>query len=186
MRAQARRIAELELALADAEARLLSQARVICGAADAAGGDLFGRRPVREIIEDVLGAYPGITWEEIIGVGRERRLVEPRHRCMAAVYEERKDLSLEKAVHKLTQDVARVWRIPARGVLKPGFAADVVIFDLDTIDRGGEERADDLPAPGYRLVRRASGVDKVFVNGSLAYSAAAGYTDQTNGHLIFS
>ncbi|MCK3779697.1 hypothetical protein MZK49_23660 [Ensifer sesbaniae] len=94
VRAQARRIAELELALADAEARLLSQARVICGAADAAGGDLFGRRPVREIIEDVLGAYPGVTWEEIIGVGRERRLVEPRHRCMAAVYEERKDLSL--------------------------------------------------------------------------------------------
>lgn len=99
---------------------------------------------------------------------------------------ERKDLSLETAVHKLTQDVARVWRIPARGVLKPGYAADVVIFDLDTIDRGGEERADDLPAPGYRLVRRASGVEKVFVNGSLAYSAAAGYTDQTNGHLIFS
>ncbi|WVT75271.1 helix-turn-helix domain-containing protein [Sinorhizobium chiapasense] len=94
VRAQARRISELELALADAEARLLSQARVICGAADAAGGDLFGRRPVREIIEDVLSAYPGITWEEIIGVGRERRLVEPRHRCMAAVYEERKDLSL--------------------------------------------------------------------------------------------
>ncbi|WP_429807190.1 helix-turn-helix domain-containing protein [Ensifer sp. B1-9] len=94
VRAQVRRIAELELALADAEARLLSQARVICGAADAAGGDLFSRRPVREIIEDVLGAYPGVTWEEIIGVGRERRLVEPRHRCMAAVYEERKDLSL--------------------------------------------------------------------------------------------
>lgn len=94
VRTQTRRIAELELALADAEARLLSQARVICGAADATGGDLFSRRPVREIIEDVLGAYPGITWEEIIGVGRERRLVEPRHRCMAAVYEERKDLSL--------------------------------------------------------------------------------------------
>lgn len=94
VRRQTRRIAELELALADAEARLLSRARVICGAADAAGGDLFSRRPVREIIEDVLGAYPGISWEEIIGVGRERRLVEPRHRCMAAVYEERKDLSL--------------------------------------------------------------------------------------------
>ncbi len=94
VRTQTRRIAELELALADAEARLLSQARVICGATDAAGGDLFSRRPVREIIDDVLGAYPGISWEEIIGVGRERRLVEPRHRCMAAVYEERKDLSL--------------------------------------------------------------------------------------------
>lgn len=94
VRAQTRRITELELALADAEARILSQARLICGAMDAAAGDLFTRRPVREIIEDVLGDYPGIGWEEIVGVGRERRLVEPRHRCMAAVYEERKDLSL--------------------------------------------------------------------------------------------
>lgn len=94
VRAQTRRIAELELALADAQARILSQARLICGASDAADGDLFNRRPVREIVEDVLKAYPGIGWEEIVGVGRERRLVEPRHRCIAAVYEERKDLSL--------------------------------------------------------------------------------------------
>lgn len=94
VRAQTRRIAELELALADAQARILSQARLICGASDGADGDLFNRRPVREIVEDVLKAYPGIGWEEIVGVGRERRLVEPRHRCIAAVYEERRDLSL--------------------------------------------------------------------------------------------
>lgn len=94
VRAQTRRIAELELALADAQARILSQARLICTATLAADGDLFSRRPVREIVEDVLAGYPGIRWEEIIGVGRERRLVEPRHRCMSAVYQERPDLSL--------------------------------------------------------------------------------------------
>ncbi|WP_104663357.1 helix-turn-helix domain-containing protein [Ensifer adhaerens] len=94
VRAQASRILELELALADAEARVLSQARLICGATAVANGDLFDRRPVRAIIEEVLGAYPGISFEEIIGVGRERRLVEPRHRCMTAVYDERPDLSL--------------------------------------------------------------------------------------------
>jgi hypothetical protein len=94
VRGQTRRIAELELALADAEARILSQARLICASTLAADGDLFSRRPVREIVEEVLAHYPGIRWEEIIGVGRERRLVEPRHRCMSAVYEERTDLSL--------------------------------------------------------------------------------------------
>ncbi|MCY1744083.1 helix-turn-helix domain-containing protein [Ensifer sp. SL37] len=94
VRAQASRIQELELALADAEARILSQARLICGATAAANSDLFNRRPVRAIIEEVLGAYPGISFEDIIGVGRERRLVEPRHRCMTAVYDERPDLSL--------------------------------------------------------------------------------------------
>ncbi|MEI2296729.1 helix-turn-helix domain-containing protein [Ensifer sp. MJa1] len=94
VRAQTRRIAALELALADAEARILSQAKLICAATLAADGDLFSRRPVREIVEEVLGNYPGITWEQVIGVGRERRLVEPRHRCMSAVYGERPDLSL--------------------------------------------------------------------------------------------
>ncbi|WP_179119546.1 helix-turn-helix domain-containing protein [Ensifer adhaerens] len=94
VRAQASRILELELALADAEARILSQARLICGATAEANSDLFERRPVRAIIEEVLGAYPGVRFEEIIGVGRERRLVEPRHRCMTAVYDERPDLSL--------------------------------------------------------------------------------------------
>ncbi|HEV7308778.1 helix-turn-helix domain-containing protein [Ensifer sp.] len=94
VKAQTRRITELELALADAEARILSQARLICAATLAADGDLFNRRSVREIVEEVLALYPGVSWEEVIGVGRERRLVEPRHRCMSAVYQERTDLSL--------------------------------------------------------------------------------------------
>ncbi|MNL63176.1 chromosomal replication initiation protein [compost metagenome] len=94
MKAQRLRVLELELALADAEARILSQAQLLCGANAADEGGLFSRRPVREIAEEVLLAYPGIGWADVIGVRRERRLVEPRHRCMAAVYGEREDLSL--------------------------------------------------------------------------------------------
>jgi N-acyl-D-aspartate/D-glutamate deacylase len=96
---------------------------------------------------------------------------------------ERKALSLEQAVFKLTLDVAKAWRIPQRGALKPGYAADIVIFNPDTIDRGPEVEAEDLPAPGFRYVRRASGIDKVFVNGQLAYSAQNGYTQQTAGKI---
>lgn len=92
-------------------------------------------------------------------------------------------LSLEQAVHKLTLDVAKAWRLRGRGALKPGYAADIVIFDPDTIDRGPEVEVEDLPAPGYRYVRRATGVDKVFVNGQLAYSAEHGYTRQTAGSI---
>ncbi|WP_312362562.1 helix-turn-helix domain-containing protein [Ensifer sp.] len=94
VKAQRLRVLELELALADTQARLLSQAQLLCGTAAGGKGGFFGRRPVREIVEEVLAAYPGVGWADIIGVRRERRLVEPRHACMAAVYEEREDLSL--------------------------------------------------------------------------------------------
>jgi N-acyl-D-aspartate/D-glutamate deacylase len=96
---------------------------------------------------------------------------------------EGKALSLEQAVFKITLDVAKAWRIPQRGALKPGYAADIVIFNPDTIDRGPEVEAEDLPAPGFRYVRRATGIDKVFVNGELAYSAQNGYTQQTAGKI---
>lgn len=94
VKAQRLRVLQLELALADAEARILSQAQLLCGAGADGESGLFSRRPVREIVDEVLLAYPGIGWADVIGVRRERRLVEPRHRCMAAVYDEREDLSL--------------------------------------------------------------------------------------------
>jgi N-acyl-D-aspartate/D-glutamate deacylase len=96
-----------------------------------------------------------------------------------------KALSLEQAVHKVTLDIARAWRLRGRGALKPGYAADIVLFDPETIDRGPEVAVEDLPAPGYRYIRRASGIDKVFVNGALAYSAAQGYTQQQAGQVVF-
>jgi N-acyl-D-aspartate/D-glutamate deacylase len=92
-------------------------------------------------------------------------------------------LSLELAVHKVTQDVATTWRISGRGALKEGYAADIVIFDLATVDRGPEIEVEDLPAPGYRYIRRAKGIDKVFINGQLAYSQQEGYTSQTAGEI---
>jgi N-acyl-D-aspartate/D-glutamate deacylase len=98
---------------------------------------------------------------------------------------ERNDLSLELAVHKVTQDVARAWRLKNRGVLKPGYFADVVVFDPATIARGPEIAVEDLPAPGYRYIREALGVEKVFVNGNLTYSAADGYTDSHTGKIVF-
>jgi len=98
---------------------------------------------------------------------------------------EQQSLSIEQAVHKVTLDVARAWRLSGRGALKPGYSADIVVFDPDTIARGPEEAVEDLPAPGWRFVRRASGVDKVFVNGNLAYTADNGYTQQAGGKIVF-
>ncbi|OJU18964.1 MAG: amidohydrolase [Sphingomonas sp. 66-10] len=90
-------------------------------------------------------------------------------------------MPLETAVRKLTHDVAQLWGLRQRGLLRPGYAADVVVFDAETIDRGPEIPVEDLPADGFRYIRRASGVDRVFVNGALAYSQDAGYASARAG-----
>jgi N-acyl-D-aspartate/D-glutamate deacylase len=84
-------------------------------------------------------------------------------------------MPLETAVRKLTHDVARLWGLDRRGLLRPGYAADIVLFDPERIDRGPEIPVEDLPADGFRYIRRASGIDRVFVNGALAYSRDGGY-----------
>jgi N-acyl-D-aspartate/D-glutamate deacylase len=92
-------------------------------------------------------------------------------------------LSLEHAVRKITLDPARIWNLPGRGVLRPGGAADVVIFDPETIGRGDEVPVRDMPGGGMRYVRSARGVDTVLVNGEIVYTRAGGYPDARPGVL---
>lgn len=92
-------------------------------------------------------------------------------------------MPLETAVRKLTHDVAQVWGLRDRGLLRPGYAADMVVFDPQTIDRGPEIAVEDLPAPGFRYIRRASGIDRVFVNGVQAYSRDDGYAPARAGQI---
>jgi len=89
-------------------------------------------------------------------------------------------LSLEQAVAKITGETADIWGLKDRGRLKPGLAADIVVFDPDTIDREAELPAFDMPGDGMRYVRAARGVDTVLVNGEVAYAGGA-YTDARSG-----
>jgi chromosomal replication initiation ATPase DnaA len=89
-----KRLEKLELDLADARARILSQAELMKNLDDSEAGEMMDkRRPVHEIVAEVLQHYPGITWEDVKGIRRTRDLIAPRHACMRAVYNERKDLS---------------------------------------------------------------------------------------------
>jgi N-acyl-D-aspartate/D-glutamate deacylase len=90
-------------------------------------------------------------------------------------------LTLEQAVRKITGDTAEIWGLPNRGQLRPGMAADVVIFDPETIARGEEQPVRDMPESGMRYVRSASGIDTVIVNGQLAWSHDGGYTEARAG-----
>lgn len=75
-------------------------------------------------------------------------------------------LPLEGAVKKLTGDPAAVFGIEGRGALKTGHAADLMLFDPATVNRGPKVRVKDLPGGGARLITPAVGVHGVWINGT--------------------
>ena len=74
-------------------------------------------------------------------------------------------LSLEEGVRQLTSVPANLFGLKQRGLLQPGFHADVVVFDPDTVGRGDTYMRSDLPANETRVYADAIGVNHVFVNG---------------------
>ena len=79
---------------------------------------------------------------------------------------ERKVLSLEEAVRRMTSDPADFFGIRDRGRIAPGLAADLVLFDPATVGSiGRPERRYDLPGGAKRMVMRSAGVELTLVNG---------------------
>ena len=76
-------------------------------------------------------------------------------------------VSLEKAVHMLTQRPADVMGFRDRGRLAEGLPADIVIFDPATVGATGLKRVYDQPAGQDRLVSQAIGIQAVVVNGTV-------------------
>jgi N-acyl-D-aspartate/D-glutamate deacylase len=75
-------------------------------------------------------------------------------------------LSVEHAIHKLTAEPARVYGLTDRGSVEVGKAADLVVFDPDTVAPGPIRRVVDFPAGGERLTADAPvGMTHTLVNG---------------------
>lgn len=72
---------------------------------------------------------------------------------------------MERAIHHLTGRPAQIFGIQDRGVLAVGKAADLMLFDPTTIDRGEKRRVHDLPGGAPRLTTPAIGLHGVWVNG---------------------
>ena len=75
--------------------------------------------------------------------------------------------TLEQAVRMLTLVPATLWGFHDRGLLREGMAADVVVFDPDTIAAEMPEVVDDLPAGARRLIQRTRGIAATVVNGEV-------------------
>jgi N-acyl-D-aspartate/D-glutamate deacylase len=84
---------------------------------------------------------------------------------------ERGRLSLEHAVHKLTGELAAMWGIRHRGLLRASAYADVNVIDLGRLDLLTPELRHDLPAGAPNLSQRARGYDVTIVNGAVTMRA---------------
>ena len=78
-------------------------------------------------------------------------------------------MGLEEGVRRLTSMPASVLGLTDRGLLKEGMAADIVVFNRETISALPREIVNDLPGGAPRIVQRAVGVAAVIVNGQTVF-----------------
>jgi N-acyl-D-aspartate/D-glutamate deacylase len=81
---------------------------------------------------------------------------------------DRQEFTLEEAVRMLTFDNASAWELPGRGLVRAGYAADLVVFDEQRIRPLLPTVEQDLPGGARRLVQKADGIAATIVNGVVA------------------
>jgi N-acyl-D-amino-acid deacylase len=96
---------------------------------------------------------------------------------------EREEFTLVEAVKMLTRDPALSWGFSDRGLLRPGFAADVVVFDPQQVGSALPHVAFDLPDGGPRLVQQGQGFDLIAVNGVVTW-LEGNHTGDFSGRLL--
>jgi N-acyl-D-aspartate/D-glutamate deacylase len=75
--------------------------------------------------------------------------------------------TLEEAVRKMSYETATHWGFADRGLIREGFAADMIIFDPNTIAAKMPELRHDLPTGAPRLFQGADGLHATIVNGAV-------------------
>src|SRR6202035_3205847 len=88
-------------------------------------------------------------------------------RLLSEWVREKQLMTLEHAVRRLTFDSASALGLFDRGLIRPGMAADIVIFDRDTVRPLPETVVHDFPAGGWRMKEPAAGIMATIVNGQV-------------------
>jgi N-acyl-D-aspartate/D-glutamate deacylase len=88
-------------------------------------------------------------------------------RLLSEWVREKKIMSLEQAVRRLTFESASTFGLYDRGLLRPGMVADIVIFDPDTVRPLPLEVLHDFPTGAKRIKEPAQGIHMTIVNGQV-------------------
>ena len=96
---------------------------------------------------------------------------------------ERGLLGLEEAIQMITSRPADIWRLRGRGRLVPGHAADITIFDADTVAPLMPSVVEDLPGGAKRIEQRAEGITATIVNGTF-FTYKGEPTEHRPGRLL--
>jgi N-acyl-D-aspartate/D-glutamate deacylase len=104
-------------------------------------------------------------------------------RMLGEAVRERQLVSLEDAVHLLTDRNARFYGLRGRGRVAEGWVADLVLFDPERVGPGTIATRNDLPAGAGRLYSDAEGIEKVLVAGREVVGSN-GLTGDTPGTLL--
>jgi N-acyl-D-aspartate/D-glutamate deacylase len=92
-------------------------------------------------------------------------------------------LPLEFVVKKMTRDTAQLYGLEDRGVVAPGFKADLNLVDHEHLNLRLPEMVHDLPAGARRLIQRADGWKATICSGEVTFEDGE-HTDARPGRLI--
>jgi N-acyl-D-aspartate/D-glutamate deacylase len=92
-------------------------------------------------------------------------------------------LPLETVVHKMTQDTALVYGMADRGVVAPGYRADLNVIDYENLGLEDPQMVYDLPAGGKRIIQRSHGYIATLCRGDVTYEHGE-HTGAMPGRLI--
>lgn len=144
----------------------------------------FNKPPREEDVREVIGSpFTAMTFSDSgAHVSQVADSSIPTH-LLAYWVRERKAFTIEDAVRMVTHRPATAWRLHDRGLLAPGFGADVTIFDPDTVAPLAPVIVNDVPGGAKRLEQRAVGYQATIVNGQI-FTQDGEATDTRAGRLL--
>jgi N-acyl-D-aspartate/D-glutamate deacylase len=95
-------------------------------------------------------------------------------------------MSLEKAHYKMSSLPASIAGFTDRGILKEGFAADIMVYNLDDLGLQFDSPVYDTDFPGgeRRIIQKAKGIRFTIVNGEVTFTEGTVCTGATPGKLL--
>src|SRR5581483_938833 len=81
----------------------------------------------------------------------------------------RGDMPVAEVIKALTSETAQAIGLNDRGIIAPGYRADINVIDTSRVGIGRHQIVADLPSGGQRLHQNATGYDATIVAGEVTY-----------------